>query len=62
MYNDFKVVQTQIHEGYKLVHERSTNVPRVFYQFHKPSKLVHDSTILTWHVAHLNFFIVHFYL
>ena len=29
------------------------NVVLVFYQFHEPFKLVHDSSKLTWHVAYL---------
>ena len=35
-----------------------THVIRMFYQFHKPSKLVHDSSKPTLHVAHLKFMIV----
>ena len=31
-------------EGSKLFHEPPTNVTRVFYQCHEPSKLVHDSS------------------
>ena len=33
----------------------STNVTRLFYQFHKPSKLVRDSSNLTWHVGTTQF-------
>ena len=38
-----------------------THVTRVFDQFHEPSKLVHDSSKPTWHVANLNFRIVDLY-
>jgi hypothetical protein len=39
-----------------------THVTGVFYQFHEPSKLVHDSSKPTSNVAHLNFMIVDLYL
>ena len=32
-----------------------TNVIKVFYQFHEPFKLVHDSSKPIGHVAHLDF-------
>ena len=39
-----------------------TDFTVVCYQFHEPSKLVHDSSKPTLHVAHLNFMIVDLYL
>jgi len=49
-------------ERYELVMNLPTNITKLFYQFHEPSKLVHDSFKFTWHVARLNSIIIDLYL